>query len=156
MGKVVNREEEIVQEALENSGISVKVSGLSNGMDTVLTKEFDENGAVFSGGQFQKIAVARVFAHAAPVSLFDEPSSALDPIAECELYDSIIEYSTNKTMFLISHRLSSVRNVDMIFMLEQGELIEFGSHEDLMSRGGAYAQMYVKQAESYVTDEMVV
>ncbi|MNW40795.1 Lipid A export ATP-binding/permease protein MsbA [compost metagenome] len=156
MGKVVNREEEIVQEALENSGISVKVSGLSNGMDTVLTKEFDENGAVFSGGQFQKIAVARVFAHAAPVSLFDEPSSALDPIAECELYDSIIEYSTNKTMFLISHRLSSVRNVDMIFMLEQGELIESGSHEDLMSRGGAYAQMYVKQAESYVTDEMVV
>lgn len=156
MGKVVNREEEIVQEALENSGISVKVSGLSNGMDTVLTKEFDENGAIFSGGQFQKIAVARVFAHAAPVSLFDEPSSALDPIAECELYDSIIEYSTNKTMFLISHRLSSVRNVDMIFMLEQGELIESGSHEDLMSRGGAYAQMYVKQAESYVTDEMVV
>jgi ATP-binding cassette subfamily B protein len=155
MGKIAEQEER-VKKALESAGIYDKVNGLRNGLDTVLTKEFDEAGAVLSGGQYQKIAVARVFAQDAPVSLFDEPSSALDPIAECELYDNIINYSNDRTMFLISHRLSSVRNVDRIFMLEQGELIESGSHEKLMNLAGAYSEMYTKQAESYITEEMIV
>ncbi|WP_243128222.1 ABC transporter ATP-binding protein [Clostridium chromiireducens] len=143
-------EDEAVIEALKKAGIYEKVDTLPKGIDTILTKEFDESGAVLSGGQYQKIAVARTFVQDAPIKVYDEPSSALDPIAEYELYKSIMKESKNKTMIFISHRLSSVRNADKVFMLENGEIIEQGTHEELMEMKGSYADMYTKQAMNYL------
>jgi ATP-binding cassette subfamily B protein len=146
-------DEEKVRQALIKAGVYDKVMSLPKGMDTILTREFDENGAVLSGGQYQKIVVARAFVSEAPIRIFDEPSSALDPIAEYELFESIMQDSQDKTMVFISHRLSSVQNADMVFMLEQGRLIEQGTHKELMKSGGAYADMYKKQAENYLALE---
>ncbi len=146
-------EDEIVLDALKKAGVYDKVMSLPKGIDTILTKEFDEEGALLSGGEFQKLVVARAFAKEAPIKVFDEPSSALDPIAEYELYESIQKDSIGKTMVFISHRLSSVRNADMVYMLENGEIIERGTHKELMLQNGAYADMYQKQAKNYLAVE---
>ncbi len=150
MGHKIENEEEAVISALKKAGVYEKVETLKNGINTVLTKEFDEDGAILSGGQFQKIIVARAFVQNTPVKVFDEPSSALDPIAEYDLYKSIMEESKDKTMIFISHRLSSVRNADRVFMFEHGELIEEGTHEELMKMNGSYSDMYTKQAMNYL------
>ncbi len=143
----------VVYDALKKAGVYDKVLSLPKKADTILTKEFDEEGALLSGGEFQKIVVARAFAKNVPIKVFDEPSSALDPIAEYELYESILRDSRGKTMIFISHRLSSVRNADMILMLENGEIIERGTHKELMELNGAYADMYNKQAKNYLAVE---
>jgi ATP-binding cassette subfamily B protein len=142
-----------VREALKKAGVYDKVMNLPGGIDTIMTKEFDKDGTVLSGGEYQKIVVARAFAKNAPLKVFDEPSSALDPIAEYELYESIIKESIDKTTIFISHRLSSVRNVDMVYMLEHGSILEQGTHEELMEQNGDYADMYNKQAKNYLAVE---
>jgi ATP-binding cassette subfamily B protein len=153
MRKVGPEDEEIIAEALKSAGVYKKVMSLPKQADTILTKEFEEDGAILSGGEYQKIVAARAFAKDAPIKVFDEPSSALDPIAEYELYDSMLKNSKDKTMIFISHRLSSVRNADMIYMLEHGQIIERGSHKELMSLEGAYADMFRKQAKNYLAVE---
>lgn len=153
MRKVTAEDDEVIYEALKKAGAYDKVMSLPKQADTVLTKEFDEDGAILSGGEYQKIVVARAFAKDVPIKVFDEPSSALDPIAEYELYESILKDSFAKTMIFISHRLSSVRNADMVYMLENGEIIERGSHEELMRFKGSYADMYSKQAKNYLAVE---
>lgn len=153
MGReVVNAEDEITT-ALKRAGLYEKVMSLPQGIDTILTKEFDEDGAVFSGGEYQKLVVARAFANHAPIKVFDEPSSALDPIAEYELFESILQESKNNTMIFISHRLSSVTSTNKVLMMEQGKLIESGTHKELMELGGEYAAMYRMQAKNYFTIE---
>ena len=119
--------------------------------ETVLTKEFDEQGALLSGGEFQKLVCARVFLDETKVSLFDEPSSALDPISESELFNSIIGSVRERTGIFISHRLSSVKEADRVFMLEHGRVIEQGTHRELMKLGGAYSEMYKIQERNYFT-----
>ena len=99
------------------------------------------------------MAVARTFIKDAPMKIFDEPSSALDPIAEYELFNSIIGEGQDHTMLFISHRLSSVKNCDKVFMLENGTLIEEGTHRELMDKNGSYAAMYKKQAMNYLAIE---
>lgn len=153
MRKVTAEDDKPVYDALKKAGVYEKVMSLPKKADTILTKEFDEEGALLSGGEYQKIVVARAFAKNAPIKVFDEPSSALDPIAEFELYESILKDSEGKTMIFISHRLSSVRNADMILMLENGEIIERGTHKELMALGGSYADMYNKQAKNYLAVE---
>ena len=153
MGRSTEKPEEEVWTALKRAGLYDKVVGLPKGIDTILTKEFDKEGVIFSGGEYQKLVVARAFAHHATVKVFDEPSSALDPIAEYELFESILQESKENTMIFISHRLSSVKNTDKVFMLEQGELIEQGSHQELMTLCGKYADMYTKQAKNYFATE---
>ena len=153
MGRHYEREEEMVIDALKKAGVYEKVLSLENGIDTMMTKEFDENGAVLSGGETQKIAVARTFVKDAPMKIFDEPSSALDPIAEYELFQNIMKEGSDHTMLFISHRLSSVKNCDKVFMLEKGHLIEEGAHEELIAADGSYAQMYKKQAMNYLALE---
>ena len=143
-------DEERVAEALQMAGIYDKVMSLPEGMDTILTKEFAEDGAVLSGGEYQKIGVARAFARQCPVKIFDEPSSALDPISEYQLFDNILKSRRDKTALFISHRLSSVQNADWVFMLEDGTVKEEGTHRMLMERQGIYADMYQKQAENYL------
>lgn len=153
MRKVTSADDQIIIEALMKAGIYEKVMSLPEKADTILTKEFSENGSLLSGGEYQKIIVARAFAKDSIIKVYDEPSSALDPIAEYELYDSILKDSMNKTTIFISHRLSSVRNVDMVYMLDQGEIIERGTHDELMVNAGEYADMYNKQAKNYLAVE---
>lgn len=150
MRKGTKEDEKQVMDALQMAGVYDKVASLPQGIHTVLTKEFAEDGAVLSGGEYQKIVVARAFVKECPFKIFDEPSSALDPIAECQLFESILEYSRDKTMLFISHRLSSVQNADWVLMLENGTVIEEGTHQMLMQKKGAYADMYEKQAVNYL------
>lgn len=153
MGRHFDDEEKRVADALKMAGVYDKVMSLKNGVDTMMTREFDEEGAVLSGGESQKIAVARTFAKEAPMKIFDEPSSALDPIAEYELFRNILKEAKEHTMLFISHRLSSVKDCDKVFMLEKGALIEEGTHSELIKAGAAYAQMYKKQAMNYLALE---
>ena len=147
------KREAIVTEALKLSGVYDKVMSLPKGIDTTLTREFDDEGAVLSGGEFQKIVVSRAFARSCPVKVFDEPSSALDPIAEYQLFDNILKACKENTLLFISHRLSSVQNADHVFLLEQGQVKEEGTHRELLDRHGLYADMYQKQAENYLADK---
>jgi len=153
MGRKFDDEDKIVESALKKAGVYDRVQKLEGGTATVMTKEFDENGAVFSGGESQKLAVSRTFAKPAPIKIFDEPSSALDPIAEYDLFNNIASEGSDHTLLFISHRLSSVKHCDKVFMLEKGRLVEEGSHEDLMKLDGKYAKMYRRQANNYLAIE---
>ncbi|MBR1649808.1 MAG: ABC transporter ATP-binding protein [Lachnospiraceae bacterium] len=153
MGRHYENEDELVKEALKKADVLERIEKLTDGIYSVMTKEFDEDGCVLSGGESQKIAVARTFLKNAPMKIFDEPSSALDPIAEYELFNSIIGEGADHTMLFISHRLSSVKNCDKVFMLENGTLIEEGTHKELMEKNGSYAAMYKKQAMNYLAIE---
>lgn len=153
MERETEHAEQVVEEALTRVGVYDKIKSLPKGIHTILTKEFDEDGAVLSGGEYQKVVVARALANSAPVKVFDEPSSALDPIAEYELFQAILEESREHIMFFISHRLSSVKDADIVFMLEDGRLIEKGTHAELMESGGKYAAMYQMQAKNYQPEE---
>ncbi len=141
------------EKALKQSGVYDKIATLSNGADTVLTREFDENGAGLSGGEAQKTAVARMFASDFDIAILDEPSSALDPIAEYKMYENLILATKEKTVIYISHRLSSAVLSDNIFVLGNGTVIECGSHSELMANGGEYANMFTLQASSYKEKE---
>ena len=139
-----------VHTALMMTGVLKRINELPNNVDSILTKEFDEEGIQLSGGELQKIAISRVFVKKCPIKIFDEPSSALDPIAENELFENIMKNGKNRTVIFISHRLSSVKNVNNVLVLKKGELIEKGSHDELMDYNGFYAEMYKKQAEKYM------
>ncbi|MBO4882302.1 MAG: ABC transporter ATP-binding protein [Lachnospiraceae bacterium] len=153
MGRHYDDEDAKVVGALKMAGVYDRIMALPEGLDTVMTKEFDENGAVLSGGETQKVAVARTFVRETPMKIFDEPSSALDPIAEYDLFKSILKEARDHTMLFISHRLSSVKDCDRVFMLEKGTLIEEGTHSELIASDGKYAQMYKKQAMNYLALE---
>ena len=144
-----------VVEALQKAGVYEKVMSLPLGIDTTLTKEFDENGTLLSGGECQKLLVARAFAKPAAVAVFDEPSSALDPIAEHELLSGILQETDGKTRVLISHRLSCVKYADNVLLLEQGNIAEEGTHESLMKKAGKYAELYHVQERNYSAVEEV-
>jgi len=120
-------------------------------LDTPLTRNFEENGVEPSGGQWQKIAIARAFFRNAPFVILDEPSSALDPKAESLIFNSFSDLCGNKSGLLISHRLSSIMIVDRIIFLESGQIKETGAHAELMKQNGTYAEMYNLQAEKYKT-----
>ncbi|MBR3809467.1 MAG: ABC transporter ATP-binding protein [Clostridia bacterium] len=122
---------------------------LPQGTETILLKEFDENGLMLSGGEQQKIAIARVFYKNCPYIILDEPSANLDPISEYELNKNIMNSAKEKTVIIISHRLSTTVNADRIIMLENGKVAEIGSHEELMNKNGDYAYMFNLQAEKY-------
>lgn len=137
------------EKALKQSGAFLKIQNLPQGADTVLTREFDENGIGLSGGEAQKTAVARMFARDFDIAILDEPSSALDPIAEYQMYENLISATKNKTVIYISHRLSSAVLSDEIFVLSSGTVLESGTHTQLMAAGGEYSKMFNLQASSY-------
>jgi ATP-binding cassette subfamily B protein len=115
----------------------------------VLTREFESDGAGLSGGENQKVSVARLFAKDFQFAVLDEPSSALDPIAEYKMYESLINVTKGKTVLYISHRLSSAANADRILVFREGKLIEAGNHQQLMEMGGEYCKMFTLQASGY-------
>lgn len=149
MRRTVDSDAALLTEALRASGMLETVSSFQYGPDTMMTREFDDRGVSLSGGQNQKIALSRLYAKDAPIAILDEPSSALDPIAEYELFENMKRICEGRTVIFISHRLSSAISADVIFMMEQGKIIERGNHESLMQLNGKYAEMFRKQAEKY-------
>ena len=142
-----------VLSALDKSDFTAKLETLPEGIDTHLTREFREDGTNLSGGEAQKVAIARVFAADYPIVIMDEPSSALDPMAEYQLNRSILQHTRDKTVVFISHRLSTTRIADTIYMFDGGRLVERGSHEALLEQNGKYAEMFRLQSEKYDTEE---
>lgn len=139
-------DEERVWKALKAAGFDKE---LPNGLETILLREFDDEGLMLSGGEQQKIAIARAFYKDCPYVILDEPSANLDPVSEYELNHAMMTGAENKTVIFISHRLSTTRNADKIFMMEKGKIIESGNHEELMNLNGKYAEMFNLQAEKY-------
>ena len=142
-------DKDAVLTALGKSTFEDKLQKLEGGIDTHLTREFDNSGTQLSGGEAQKVAIARAFYKDAGLIILDEPSSALDPNAEYELNRAIAEYAEGRAVIFISHRLSTTRHADRIYMFDSGELVECGTHEELMALGGKYAYMFDLQAENY-------
>ena len=142
-------EQETVRRALTAADFSERLSQMEAGIDTHLTREFREDGVNLSGGEAQKIAISRVFAGDFPIVVMDEPSSALDPMAEYNLNQSILHNTEGRTVIFISHRLSTTRIADRIYMFDRGALVEQGSHTELLSAGGKYAEMFRVQSEKY-------
>ena len=143
--------EEAAKEALERAGFSKRLQTLPHSLDTQVTTEFDKDGINFSGGESQKIAISRAFYKDADILIMDEPSSALDPIAEYELNKAMESAAKGKTVFYISHRLSTTRDADRIILLEKGRIAEEGTHESLLEMNGKYAEMWRVQAGRYET-----
>ncbi|MBQ7860660.1 MAG: ABC transporter ATP-binding protein [Clostridia bacterium] len=135
--------------ALKHSGVWEKISSLPEKGDTVLTREFEKDGIGLSGGENQKLSVARLFAKDFSFAVLDEPSSALDPIAEYRMYESLISVTKGKTVLYISHRLSSAVLSDRIIVLDGGRICEEGSHDELIKKDGVYKEMFTLQASSY-------
>jgi ATP-binding cassette subfamily B protein len=146
-----NTDEDKIISSLRDSGLYDRAMRLPKGLDTMLTTEFDEKGLNLSGGESQKLAIARVFYKDAGLMILDEPSSALDPIAEYQLNHAMLGATGDKTVIFISHRLSTTRIADHIFMLEDGKIVEEGNHEQLLAMNGKYADMWKAQAGAYIT-----
>ncbi len=146
----ITRREKDIRNALEFSGFKEKLDTLPQDLLTELTTEFEEDGVDLSGGESQKLAIARAFYKDAQLVILDEPSSALDPIAEYQLNEAMLQTVDNRTVIFISHRLSTTRNADRIIMLEQGRIIEEGTHEELLQLQAKYATMWKAQAGKYV------
>lgn len=144
-------DDEDIKKALTQSGLMERINKFEKGLDTELTTEFSQEGVNLSGGESQKLAISRVFYKDAGLMILDEPSSALDPIAEYQLNHAMLEATGDKTVIFISHRLSTTRIADRIIMLENGKIVEQGSHEELLAMKGKYAQMWKVQAGAYIT-----
>ena len=135
--------------SLEKAGLWERVQALPKGAQTFMNKDLDEAGVALSGGEVQKLMLARALYKDAPMVILDEPTAALDPIAESEMYERYDELVHGRTAVFISHRLSSTRFCDRILFLENGRIVEEGSHESLMRAGGAYAELFAIQAKYY-------
>ena len=138
-----------VENALTRAGFGDRLKSLPDGLNTPVTAEFDEKGVNFSGGESQKVAISRAFYRDSDILIMDEPSSALDPIAEYELNKAMESAAKGKTVFYISHRLSTTRDADRIILLENGRIVEEGTHDSLLAQNGKYAEMWRVQAGRY-------
>lgn len=143
----------LAERYLRDAGMGEKLDGLPNGMDTELLKVLYDDGVDLSGGEKQKLALARALYKNAPIVVLDEPTAALDALAEYRLYQSFDGMIGSRTAVYISHRLSSTRFCDNIAMFVAGEMVEYGTHEELLEKNGAYAEMFRVQAQYYVEDE---
>lgn len=149
--EVKNQEDiDLVNEALKFAGIYEYIYSLKDNINTVVTREFSSLGIVFSGGQTQKLAIARGYAQNYQLFILDEPSSALDPLAEAKVYDNMLELGKNRTMIFISHRLTTTVNADRIYLFENGEIIEQGTHKQLIALNKKYKKMFDSQAVKYL------
>lgn len=138
-----------VKEALEKVGLWEKVSGFENGLDQMMLKVIDENGTDFSGGERQKLAIARGLYKNANMVIMDEPTAALDALAEAEIYEKFSTLVEGKTAVYISHRLASTKFCDKIALFDKNGLREYGDHEELMEKKGLYYEMFTIQGKYY-------
>ena len=140
--------EENVYNSLVKADAEEFVSKLPKGLHQILKKSV-EGGIDLSGGQWQKLALARSFYRDSPILILDEPTSAIDAVAEAEIFERLFDYISNKTVLIVSHRFSTVRRADQILVINEGELVESGTHEELLQLGKLYANSFKIQAEGY-------
>ncbi len=140
--------EKLLKEAITKAGVNKFLDDLPEKYDQIVGKMF-ENGIDLSGGQWQKLALARAFFRDAPILILDEPTSAIDAKAEYEIFQHVQTLQKDKTVIIISHRFSTVRNADRILVLDEGKIIEEGNHETLMKKKGLYAELFNIQAQGY-------
>ena len=143
-------EHDDVVRAAKQAGADGVAEELPNGYDTQLMRYFDRNGIELSGGQWQKLSVARAFYSDADILILDEPTASLDPLAEQEIFRRFDELRGDKTTIFVSHRLSSATIASKILVLENGRLIEEGTHRELMEKDGKYALLFNTQAKRYL------
>ena len=148
LGAPDKNDEKAMKEAANKSGAAEFIERLPKKYDTILGKEF-EDGEELSGGQWQKLAIARAFYEEPPVLILDEPTSAIDAEAEYEIFNNLEKQYKNKTLILVSHRFSTVRNANKIIVIDHGKIVESGSHKELMSLGGEYSKLFSIQAKGY-------
>lgn len=148
LGNVQKQDEATLLQAAENMELTEVIQSLQKQWDTPLGRT-EADGVDLSGGQWQRIAIARAMVNPAPVCIMDEPTAALDPMAESRVYEDLGKLRSNRTTFFISHRLGSMKLVDRIFVLRDGVIVESGSHAQLMERNGVYAEMYESQRRWY-------
>ena len=138
-----------VEESLRRAGLWNKIKGLTNREDTYLTQELDDNGILLSGGEMQKLLLARSIYKDGSLLILDEPTSALDPLAESAMYEEYNSLAGGKTSLFISHRLASTKFCDRILLLEKGQIAEMGTHAQLMQKNGKYKEMFDIQSQYY-------
>lgn len=149
MLNVGERDRARMTECIHMAGLTGKVEALPEGADTCLIKRISEQGTELSGGELQRLLLARALYKDAPVLILDEPTAAMDPIAEYDMYQKYHQFTKDKTAVFISHRLASTRFCDRVILLDQGKIAESGTHEELMERGGKYAEMFGIQSRYY-------
>ena len=140
----------LIYRIFEIFGLDKVLKKSNSNLDSDITREFDKNGLVLSGGEKQKLALARLFTKNFGLFILDEPTSALDPLAEYELNKIIFNRSSETTTIMVSHRLSTIRDADCIYLFKDGEISESGTHDKLMQLHGKYYEMFTKQAENYI------
>jgi ATP-binding cassette subfamily B protein len=150
----VNAEDQLCK-SLHNVGLYEKIASYKKKMQTQISKEFDSDGIIMSGGDSQKIALAKACMKSGSLFVLDEPSSSLDPISEYNLHKTMLSIAKDTTVILISHRLSTTKDANVIYYIENGELVEKGNHDALMNNDGKYARMFKVQAEYYQLDTEV-
>ena len=138
-----------VQDCLEKAGLTELVAKFPNGLQTHVGRDVYLDGVLFSGGQTQRLMLARALYKDGPILVLDEPTAALDPIAENDIYLKYNEMTAGKTSVFISHRLASTRFCDRIIFLEDGVIAEEGTHEELLRKGGEYANLFKVQSRYY-------
>jgi ABC-type multidrug transport system fused ATPase/permease subunit len=149
MRKQSETDMDLVKKAIEKSGMDSKISKYKKGIDTQLLKIFDSEGIDLSGGERQRLAMARALYQSRKVIVLDEPTAALDALAEDKIYQEFNHMVEGKTSIFISHRLSSTRFCDQIVLFEAGKAEEIGTHDELIKQNGKYANMYHVQAQYY-------
>lgn len=144
-----SKSEEEISQIIREFGLENKIRARPDGMDTQLTRELSEDGVLLSGGQSQALAICRIYLTDHDIFILDEPTSALDPMAEAKFFENIKNIAAEKTVLFISHRLSSAKIADRIYMMEDGEIVEYGTHAQLMELDQKYAEMFEIQSQYY-------
>ena len=144
-----NYDEQRVRNALAEAGLTADIDKLAHGLQTELTNYIQDDGVTLSGGQTQKLMIARALYRDAPILLLDEPTAALDALAESALYQNYQKMAAGKTSLFISHRLASTRFSDRILFLQQGQIAASGTHEELLAHCPAYTALYRTQSQYY-------
>lgn len=142
-------DEKLIIDALKKVNLYDKISSFPDGIYTKITKEFDNNGQVFSGGEYQKLAIARALVKDTPIVIMDEPSSSLDPLMEKELSDLISEHFKNKIVIIISHKLSMTKDSNLIMLIDNGIISEIGGHQELLRNNKMYSKLWMAQSKKY-------
>ena len=138
-----------MERCLRQAGLTEKVAALPRGLDTPIGRQVYEDGVELSGGQTQRLMLARALYKDAPILLLDEPTAALDPIAESDIYQKYSAMTEGRTSLFISHRLASTRFCDRILYLDHGTILEEGTHDQLLQKGGGYAVLFEIQSRYY-------
>lgn len=151
--KAREEDADAVRAALNSTSFEKRLAQMPDGLKTELTREFSNDGTNLSRGEAQKVALSRIFVRTYPLILMDEPSASLDPESEHEIYENIRRFGSDRTFVCISHRLSTTRDADRIYVFDGGHLVEEGTHRELMSLGGKYAEMFEAQSKKYALSQ---